>query len=153
MAEPTRGARSRRRNAALLSAAAFLAAAGLGHALIRQDDQLHAAVQREAASQAAAGAAFALERQLSRSLSAAYALAAVVRQHGGIERFDALAEEMLGLYGGISSLQLAPGGIARGRTGGRYVSRGVAWACRRATSGRRDPRRPLAPGRARSGPG
>jgi len=51
---------------------------------------------------------------LSRSLSATYALAALVRQgNGQIERFDQLATEMLSLYGGISSLQLAPDGILR----------------------------------------
>ena len=57
------------------------------------------------------GAAFALEQQRSRSLSATYALASVVRQHGRVDDFEALAAEMLPIYGGLSSLQLAAGGV------------------------------------------
>jgi PAS domain S-box-containing protein len=49
---------------------------------------------------------------LNRSLSATYALAAVIRQNNGtLANFPQLAHEMLGLYHGISSLQLAPNGI------------------------------------------
>jgi diguanylate cyclase (GGDEF)-like protein/PAS domain S-box-containing protein len=60
----------------------------------------------------AANQAALLEERLSRSLSATYALAAVVRQGGGkVDRFHTLASEMLKLYGGLSSLQLAKDGI------------------------------------------
>ena len=53
-----------------------------------------------------------LQERLSRSLSATYALAAVLRQGDGkIAHFDNLATEMLKLYGGIGSLQLAKGGV------------------------------------------
>lgn len=53
-----------------------------------------------------------LQEQTARSLSATYALAAVLRQGGGkIDDFDAMATEMLRLYGGISALQLAPKGV------------------------------------------
>jgi diguanylate cyclase (GGDEF)-like protein/PAS domain S-box-containing protein len=53
-----------------------------------------------------------LEERLSRSLSSTYALAAVVRQGGGnVDNFNKLATEMLKVYGGISSLQLAPNGV------------------------------------------
>ena len=52
-----------------------------------------------------------LQRQLSRSLSATFALASLLRQHGHIEDFDSLAAEMIASYGGISCLQLAPGGV------------------------------------------
>ncbi len=49
---------------------------------------------------------------LSRSLSATYALASILHQRNGlIENFEQLAVKMLGLYGGISALQLAPQGI------------------------------------------
>jgi signal transduction histidine kinase len=55
-----------------------------------------------------------LQEQTARSLSATYALAAVLRQgNGHIDNFDAMASEMLKLYGGISSLQLAPRGVIR----------------------------------------
>lgn len=53
-----------------------------------------------------------LEQQLVRSLSATYALAAVLRQgKGNVEDFEELAEQMLAMYGGLSALQLAPNGI------------------------------------------
>lgn len=55
-----------------------------------------------------------LEQQLVRSLSATYALAAVLRQgNGQMEDFDALASQMLTMYGGLSALQLAPHGVIR----------------------------------------
>lgn len=55
-----------------------------------------------------------LEQQLVRSLSATYALAAVLRQgNGNIEDFDDLAGQMLAMYGGLSALQLAPNGVIR----------------------------------------
>ena len=50
--------------------------------------------------------------QLNLSLSATYALAAVIRQgNGEIDNFPQLAREMLDLYKGVSALQLAPNGI------------------------------------------
>ena len=49
---------------------------------------------------------------LGSSLSVTYALAAIIRQNNGhIDKFETLATEMLGLYGGISSLALAPQGV------------------------------------------
>lgn len=55
-----------------------------------------------------------LEQQLVRSLSATYALAAVLRQGGGeVEDFESLARQMLEMYGGLSALQLAPNGVIR----------------------------------------
>ncbi len=53
-----------------------------------------------------------IQDQLNRSLSATFALAAVIRQNNGrIDNFESLATEMIGQYGGISCLQLAPKGI------------------------------------------
>lgn len=49
--------------------------------------------------------------RLDRSLSVSYALATLVRQgRGRIDNFDTLAAEMITVYGGITALQLAPGG-------------------------------------------
>ncbi|MFZ4855676.1 MAG: PAS domain S-box protein [Desulfuromonadaceae bacterium] len=53
-----------------------------------------------------------IQNHLSRSLSATYALAAIIRHNNGrIDNFETLATEMLKLYGGISSLALAPQGV------------------------------------------
>lgn len=55
-----------------------------------------------------------IEQQLVRSLSATYALAAVLRQGSGqVADFEALASQMLDMYGGLSALQLAPNGVIR----------------------------------------
>lgn len=55
-----------------------------------------------------------LQQQIVRSLSATYALAAVLKQgRGELADFESLAEEMLPMYGGLSSLQLAPNGVIR----------------------------------------
>ncbi|QDZ27703.1 EAL domain-containing protein [Noviherbaspirillum sp. UKPF54] len=67
--------------------------------------------QREA-EVIAANQSSMLEERLARSLSATYALAAMLRNgRGEIDQFDQIASEMLKLYGGISSLQLAKDGI------------------------------------------
>lgn len=91
---------------------AFLVTLALGGGLIYLNERNQVMQNQEAAMGMAAMHAHLLEEQVSRSLSATYALAAVVRQaKGDVDNFDALAGEMLHLYGGISALQLAPGGI------------------------------------------
>ncbi len=67
--------------------------------------------RRQTVSQIAANSARSLERQLFRSLSATNALAAILRQNGRIENFDALAAGMINVYGGIDALQLVPNGV------------------------------------------
>jgi len=53
-----------------------------------------------------------IQERIDRSLSASFALAAVVRQgNGNVTGFHQLARQMLDVYGGISALQLAPNGI------------------------------------------
>ena len=69
--------------------------------------------ERERVEAAAVVAARSVENEVARSLSATYAIAALLRQHGHIDDFDRLAAEMLPLYGGLSTLQLAPGGVIR----------------------------------------
>jgi diguanylate cyclase (GGDEF)-like protein/PAS domain S-box-containing protein len=68
--------------------------------------------EQKTAEVIAANQSSVLQERLSRSLSTTYALASVLRQgEGKIANFDALATEMLRLYGGISSLQLARKGV------------------------------------------
>jgi signal transduction histidine kinase/CheY-like chemotaxis protein len=59
----------------------------------------------------AAGAAFALEQQVSRSLSATYTLAALVLHDPRMDDFDRIAARLLQPLGGVASLQLAPGAV------------------------------------------
>lgn len=66
--------------------------------------------------QLAMAVAHDLGGRLDRSLSAAIALSAVLRQGGGkVDHFSSLARELITEFGGITALQLAPGGkIAQG---------------------------------------
>ncbi|MAG36272.1 MAG: hypothetical protein CL878_08515, partial [Dehalococcoidia bacterium] len=87
----------------------FLAVLGGGVAAIYEDGER----VRNAIAQTGTVTAHSVERQLDHSLSATYALAALVRQHETPELhdFDALSAELLRTYGGISSVQLAPNGV------------------------------------------
>ncbi len=71
-------------------------------------------IEREGAAVAiAGGAALNIQRQLSRSLAAVHVLAALVRDGKGVTHFEEEAQQILHLYGGISSLQLQPDGVIR----------------------------------------
>ena len=65
-------------------------------------------------SELAGNHANSVQVSIERALSATYAVAAVVRQgKGQIYDFEGLAQEMLPLYPGISSMALSPGGVVR----------------------------------------
>jgi len=92
----------------------FLGCLLVGGAGVYWVDQVEVAQHKREAVEAASVHGHLLQEQLGRSLSATYALAAVLRQgQGKIDDFDALAGEMLAMYGGVSALQLAPSGVIR----------------------------------------
>lgn len=63
------------------------------------------------ARQLASAVAHDLGERLDRSLSVSYALSTLVRQgKGRVDDFETLGMEMIRVYGGITALQLAPGG-------------------------------------------
>ncbi|HJW23443.1 MAG TPA: EAL domain-containing protein [Rhodocyclaceae bacterium] len=96
----------------LLAALAFLATLALGSYLVYLKERTQVMQHQKAAMDVATVHAHLLQEQVGRSLSATYALAAVVRQgKGDVDNFEGLAGEMLHLYGGTSALQLAPKGI------------------------------------------
>lgn len=93
-------------------ALAFLVTLLLGAFLIQLDERNDSLQNHKIDLDIAAAHGHLLQEQMNRSLSATYALAAVLRQgDGDINNFEALGEEMLRLYGGLSALQLAPKGI------------------------------------------
>ncbi len=110
MAESPYGRRARPWLGGLLIAALLLLA-GFGYLRLQQEQLL--AQQRQSVHEVAAARAFTLQEQLARSLSATYALASVLRQFDGIPDFESLAADMMASFGGLSSLQLAPGGVVR----------------------------------------
>ena len=69
---------------------------------------------RDLASQLATDQAQVLQRGIERSLSATYALAALVRQgQGEVSDFEPIATEMLTFYPGVAALGLSPSGVVR----------------------------------------
>ena len=89
----------------------FLLSLGLGIFFIYSIEDLREAEVRAAATLIANSHALSLERELSRSLSAPLALATILKQNKSIPNFEAVAEDLIQRYGGISSLQLAPKAI------------------------------------------
>jgi sensor domain CHASE-containing protein len=97
----------------LITAFAFGIALVVGIALVFATDNARKAEHRRVVTEIAASAADALWHQLSHSLSATFALASIIRQHGHIDDFPALAEDIITSYGGIVNLQLQPKGIVK----------------------------------------
>ena len=92
----------------------FLLALAVSAGVIWAIEQRDRAEHRARVAAWAKDSAHALENNLERSLSAAYALAALVRQgNGDIANFDAVAGQMLRFYPGVSALELSPGGVVR----------------------------------------
>lgn len=89
----------------------FVASLAIGLGFIQFLEQRRQEEQLRALGQIAASSSDALQRQLNQSLSAAYALASMLRQFKGIADFEAVAADMIESYGGISNLQLAPNGL------------------------------------------
>ncbi|RZI42029.1 EAL domain-containing protein [Herbaspirillum sp. HC18] len=96
----------------LFTGLSFAIALLIGFAFHALYAHTHVLRQQRDAEVIAANLGSALEGQLNHCLSSTYALASVLRQNGGaIGNFDTLATEMLRMYSGISSLQLAEGGV------------------------------------------
>jgi len=90
----------------------FLATFALGAAVIYLIEKNEVFKRQRVAMEVASVHGHLLQEQTARSLSSTYALAAVLKQgEGRIDHFAEMATQMLPLYGGISSLQLAPGGV------------------------------------------
>ncbi|TXT36955.1 MAG: PAS/PAC and GAF sensor-containing diguanylate cyclase/phosphodiesterase, partial [Comamonadaceae bacterium] len=94
------------------SAAVFLVSMALDVGVISKIESTRVLQRQAIALDRAADHAHALEQQIDRTMSATYALAAMVRQgQGRIPNFEALTTQMLPLYPGVSALVLAPGGV------------------------------------------
>jgi len=106
--------KSWRRLPLLLAALVFLTSAAASAMLIWRLDQVRLLDERMQVSSLAGDHAQAIQRNIERILSATYALAALVRQGDGtLDNFTEVARQMLPLYPGADSLQLAPGGTTR----------------------------------------
>ena len=91
---------------------AFVVAAVVALSIVWRAEIVSRNDEKEHVARIAATFASALEGDVGRALSATYALAALVRHHGGVPpNFDALANELLKHYPGAAALALAPDGI------------------------------------------
>jgi sensor domain CHASE-containing protein len=100
------------RQVQLVTGLAFVFTLFIGLIVIGLAERSRVLEAKAAASNTASGYVTTLQERLARSLSSTYALAAVLTQGGGtIENFEQLGRQMLTVYGGISSLQLAENGI------------------------------------------
>ena len=111
MSQPLR--RNRFRQSALVVSVFVLASVISGWLIwtARQDSVSEA---RSNASQLATDQAQAWQRAIERSLSATYALAALVRRgQGDVSDFEPFATEMLTFYPGAAALGLSPGGVIK----------------------------------------
>ena len=96
----------------MFTALSFILSMVVGLAFYMLYSHLHVVREHKEVEVIAGNQSAALQERLNHCLSGTYALASLLRQGGGtIHNFDALANEMMRMYGGISSLQLAKGGI------------------------------------------
>lgn len=95
-----------------LAALIFTVTLGITTLLVESGEHQRQIEKRAVAIGVAGTHGRAIQERTDRSLSATYALAAVVHQGDGkVSDFNQLAQQMLEVYGGISALQLAPNGI------------------------------------------
>ena len=93
---------------------AFMATAVLACLVIWKTEQYQMEIERNFVGIQTISHAAAIKSNIDRALSATYPLAALVRESkGNPKNFEALAERMLPMYKGASSLQLAPNGVVR----------------------------------------
>ena len=98
----------------LLASLVFLLASTAATTFVWNLQQRFLREERVRVAALAGDHAYALQRNIEHALSATYALAAMVRQgHGNFPNFEQVAQQMLPLYPGADSLQLAPGGVTR----------------------------------------
>lgn len=92
----------------------FLIAAELTTMAVWRWEQYRLGDERARILELAGDYAHAIERHIEQTLSAAFAMAALVRQgDGDIQNFDTVARQMLLFFPGASELALAPGGIVQ----------------------------------------
>jgi signal transduction histidine kinase len=98
----------------LQTVAVFLAAITITGSIVGLIEHYRVAERKADTSLLALHRGMAIRERVDRALSATYALAALIRQgNGEIRQFNHVAREMLRLYPGVDSLQLAPGGVVR----------------------------------------
>lgn len=93
----------------------FLLVTGSAAAIIGRLQQDRIQIERMRAAGIASSYAHAIQHRLEQAWSAAYTLAALIRQEkgGGIFDLDAVAKTMAPFYPNVSALQAAPDGIIR----------------------------------------
>ncbi|MBI5460606.1 MAG: EAL domain-containing protein [Gammaproteobacteria bacterium] len=98
----------------IVAAGVFLLAAALSGLIVWQLEQHRLEHKRASIANLTSDHVHTIEHTIEHALSAAHALAALVRQsNGSVHDFDATARKILPFYPGASELALAPGGVVR----------------------------------------
>lgn len=96
----------------VMTVLAFLCVSVVAALVITIAERSRTAAERARAEAAVQTYHSAIAERIDRAMSATYALAALVREgNGKVGNFDSIAREMLSLYPGVDSLQLAPDGV------------------------------------------
>lgn len=96
----------------LAAVCVFLVSVLASGAFVAESERQALSIARSRAANAAADHAQTLQRGMAHAFSATYAVAALVRQGGGVvDDFEGVASELLPFYPGITALGMAPGGI------------------------------------------
>ncbi len=95
-----------------MALAVFIIAGLLSAVIVWKLESARVHEMRALATSLATERASAVQSNMDRAFSAAYAIGAMVRQgHGAVPEFSATAEQMLPFYPGVGSFQLAPNGV------------------------------------------
>ena len=96
----------------IMTVLAFLCVSAVAALVIIFAEHSRLSAERARAEAAAQTYLSAIAERIDRAMSATYALASLVREgNGKVRNFDSIAREMLRLYPGVDSLQLAPDGV------------------------------------------
>ena len=96
----------------LAAACVFLVSGVLSGLFVAHSERQALDIARSRAADVAADHAQTLQRGLEHTFSATYAVAALVRQGGGVVGdFEGVATELLPFYPGIAALGMSPGGV------------------------------------------
>lgn len=105
---------SRSRRPLLVACFVFLIAAAVAASIIWRLEQYRLQQLRSQVADTAEDHARGIKTHIDHALSAAYALAALVREgNGKLANFDAVGRQLLPYFPGVSSVSLAPGGVIR----------------------------------------
>lgn len=97
----------------IVPAVTFLVFAIFSAMYLWQISEQHKMGHKLNASKLASAQAHAIQKHLYHALGATYTLSTIIKEYGEVKNFDILADHIISIHKGISSLQMAPQGVVR----------------------------------------